>query len=80
MAFIIIFKNWYFQIIIKKLTKCNILNTFALKIMENLPTIILKKLRPWPRKSLCSRKVGPWPKSRIFLSPWPRRLCLRLHL
>ena len=31
----------------KNLTKCDILNTFALKNNENLPIIIFEKLCPW---------------------------------
>ena len=32
-------KSYCFRIIIKNLTKCNILNTLRSKIMENLPTL-----------------------------------------
>ena len=31
-------------------------------------------------ESVCPRKGCPWPWPRIFLCPWPRALCSRLHL
>ena len=31
-------------------------------------------------ESVCPRKGCPWPRHRIFLCPWPRALCPRLHL
>ena len=31
-------------------------------------------------ESVCPRKGCPWPWPRIFLCPWPRALCPRLHL
>ena len=31
-------------------------------------------------ESVCPRKGCPWPWHRIFLCPWPRALCPRLHL
>ena len=58
MAIIVIFINYCFRTIIKNLTKCNVLNTFAFKVMENKPDIIKKKIMflvlghdhscPWP--------------------------------
>ena len=70
MAFVIILKNYYFRIIIKNLTKCNILSTFALKNYRKFIDYNLEKLSP---RSLalaaticvlglernCSLKVGP---------------------
>ena len=75
MAFIIIFKNFYFRIIIKNLTKYNILNTFTFKNYEKFAYHNLEKLCLWSLalastisvfglERVCPRKVGPW--------PWPR--------
>ena len=47
------------------------------------------RLCPWSLASsipvlglerVCPRKGCPWPWPRIFLCPWPRALCPRLHL
>ena len=85
------FRKYCFQIIIKNLTKCNILKTLALKNNG--------KFAEHNEKNCV---LGPWPWSRAFLllasrgfvleksvlglvlgffsSFWPRRLCSRLHL
>ena len=56
MAFIIIFRNYYFRIYYhQKLNELQYLKTLLrLKIMENLPTRIKKNsiLGPWPRPFL----------------------------
>ena len=56
MTVVIILKNYHFRIIIKNLTKCNILSTFALTIYGKFTHIIKKNcvLGPWPR-TLCPR-------------------------
>ena len=90
MSFIIVYKNDHIQIIIKNLTKCSTLNTFALKnygkfAAHNLENILC----PWSSPlaainpvlglvRVCPRKIGPWPRI-VFLSlwPWPRTLRLR---
>ena len=88
MAFII-FRNYYFWISIKNLTKCNILKTFWFKNNEKFADHISKKFCFWSlaltstisvlgHERVCARKVGPWPWF-FFLSPWPRSLCPRLH-
>ena len=73
MAFIIIFKNYYFRIIIKNFKKCNILNIFAFKNYGKFADNNLEKLCPRSLNStipvfglegVSPRKVGPWP--RIF--------------
>ena len=46
MAVIIILKSYYFQLIIKNLTKCNILSTFALKNHGKFTGHNLEKLCP----------------------------------
>ena len=86
----IIFRNYYFWIIMQNLTTCNILNTFALKNHGKFADNNFEKLCSWPLaltipvlglERVCPRNVGPWP--RIFFSspwPWPRRLCPRLNL
>ena len=70
-----IFKNYYFRIIIKNLTKCNTLKTFALKNNEKFADHNLENLCPRSLAStipvlvlekVCPRKVGPWPWPRIF--------------
>ena len=59
----------------KNLTKCNVLNTFALEIIENLTIIIFRKIVSLVLASTipvlglekaCPRKVCPWPWNRIF--------------
>ena len=90
-----IFKNYYFQIITRNLTKCNILKTFAFKNIGKFADHNLEKLCPrflalassipvLGLERVCPREVGPWswPWPGIFLSPWPRsrRLRSRLHL
>ena len=67
MAFII-FKNWYFRLIIKNLTKCNILKTFALKNYGNFADHNLEKYVflvvgldhscLWPREGLFSKSLS----------------------
>ena len=47
MAIIIIFKNYYFQIIIKNFMKCNILNTFADINYGKFSDYNLEELCPW---------------------------------
>ena len=85
MAFVITLKNYYFRIIIKNLTKCNILSTFALKNYGKFTDYNLEKL--CPRSSalsnpvlglerVCPRKVLGFGLG-FFLSPWPRTLCPR---
>ena len=83
MAFMIILKKYNFRIIIKNLTKCNTLYTFAVKnygksTNHNLEKMCLRSLtlaltigleRVW------SREVGPRPWPGIFFSPWLLRLC-----
>ena len=57
MAFIIIFKSYYFQIAIKNLTKCNILNTISFKNFDKFVNHNSEKMYlvlgidhfcPWP--------------------------------
>ena len=78
----LLFKKIFFRIIIQHLTKCNILSTFALKNYRKFFEHNLEKLCPQSLTSIvsffglervCLRKVSVWP--RIFLNPWPRRLC-----
>ena len=57
MAFIIILTNNFFRIIIKNLTKCNILSTFAFKNYGKSTNHKLEKL--------CPRS---WPLPQLFLS------------
>ena len=47
MAIIIVFENFYFQNIIKKLTKCNTSNTFAFKNYGKFAGHNLEKLCLW---------------------------------
>ena len=63
------------RIIIKNLSKCNILNTFALKNNRRFAEHNFKKLCPLSLaltipvlglERACARKVGPWPWPRIF--------------
>ena len=83
----IIIKNYYFWIIIKNLTKCNILSTFAFKNNGKFADHILEKLcpRPWPWPqpflSLASR-VSVLKRSVLGIGfvwscwPWPWTLFL----
>ena len=70
---VVIIKKYYFRIIIKNLTKCNILSTFAQKNYGKFTGYNLEKLCPQSLASttpvlslerVCPQKVGPWP--RIF--------------
>ena len=56
----IIFRNFYFRIIIKKLNKLQYLKTFAVKNNEKYADHNLEKLCPCLER-VCHRKVGPWP-------------------
>ena len=65
------FKSYYFRIIIKHLTKCNIFCTFAFKNYEKFTDHTLKKLcfrflaSTFPVvgfERVCPKKVGPWPR------------------
>ena len=80
MAVVIIFKKYYFRIIIKNLTKCNILSTFAFKNYGKFTQYNLEKLCPW----FLASKERVLEKSVLglgfFLSPWPQTLCPQLHL
>ena len=71
MAFITILKKYYFRTIIKNLTKCIILSTFALRNYGKFVNHVLEKLYPrflalastvpvFGIERICSRKVGPW--------------------
>ena len=82
MAVAIVLKHYYFRIIIKNLTKCNILSTFALKNYVKFTDHNLGKLCP---QSFTSRgsvleKLVLGLGLGFFLSPWPQTLCPRLHL
>ena len=44
---------------------------WSLALASNIPVLGLE--------SVCPRKGCPWPWPRIFLCPWPRALCPRLH-
>ena len=68
----IIFRNYYFRISLKNLTKCNILKTFAFKNNEKFADHDLQKICFWSLdsastipvlglKRVCAWKVGPWP-------------------
>ena len=70
MAVVIILKNYYFRIIIKSLTKCNVLSTFTLKNYGKFTDHNLEKLCPRSLalasiiavlsfERVCPRKVGP---------------------
>ena len=87
----VIFRNYYFGIVIKNIIKCNVLKTFALKNIGKFACHILEKLRPqslaWTiavlgLERVCPRKVVLSLALEFFSSPWPwpRRLCPRLHL
>ena len=89
MSFVIILKNYYFGIIIKNLTKCNILSTFELKNYGKITDHDLEKLCPRSLATtipvlglerVCPRKFGPWPRIVLSPWPWPRTLCPRLYL
>ena len=45
---------------------------WSLALASSIPVLGLE--------SVCPRKGCPWPWPRIFLCPWPRALCPRLHL
>ena len=71
MTFAIILTKCYFRIVIKNLTKCNILSTFALKKCGKSTNHYLEKLCSRSLAStisvldlerVCLRKVGPWPR------------------
>ena len=75
MTFIIYLETTIFKFIIKNLTKCFILKTFALKNNEKFADHNLEILCPLSLAStipvlglerVCPRKVGPWPWPRIF--------------
>ena len=71
MAIITVFKNYYFRIIIKNLTKCNILNTFAFKNYGKFANHVLEScilgLWLWPRPFLCLASEGLSSKSRFLV-------------
>ena len=82
-----IFRSYYFPIIMKNLSKCNILKTFALKNNGKFADHNLELLCSWSLalasnipvlglESVCPRKVGPWPWLRIFFCVLGLEVCV----
>ena len=72
----VIFRNYYFRIIIKKQRNAIIANTFMLKNYKKFAGHNQKNVSSVPGLGLervCPRKVDSWPWLRIFLSHWPRK-------
>ena len=87
---ILFFKNYFFRIIIKKVTKRNILSSFAFKNYGKFTDYNLEKLCPCflalasiihlASRGSVLEKLVLGHGLEVFLSPWPRTSCPRLHL